>query len=92
VSDGSSLQNARGVSECAPVPGLGGRGRLQSERDGIPVIVIDERTLAEFFDEDDSQDAGAVDALVSVLEFETETEVAAYVARAVIESERRRLR
>src|SRR5262245_4644906 len=58
-----------------------GGAAFKAERDGVPVIVIDNRTLAEFLDEADSQDASALDALVSVLEFETEAERDAYVAQ-----------
>jgi hypothetical protein len=58
-----------------------GGGAFRAERGGTPVIVIDERTLADFLDEADSQDAGALDALVSVLEFETEAQREAYIAQ-----------
>jgi hypothetical protein len=54
---------------------------FKAQRDGKPFIIIDEGTMADFMDENDPTEREILNRLVSVIEFESEAERDAYIAR-----------
>jgi hypothetical protein len=64
-----------------PVKGWEGGVAWCADRGGKPVLIIDERTMADFLDQNDPRDREIMAQLVSVLEFEGIAERELYMAR-----------